>query len=107
MYRQFRDLKIYYNDLVLSNFSTLSPTLQLMAFEVLSWAEEMLPKKPFPRDDYKEFMELVVVSLGGMVDSFTFNLPGPDHHARLMAKVIYNLKIKLLSNIFGKTDEKS
>ena len=78
MYRQFRDLKIYYNDLVLSNFSTLSPTLQLMAFEVLSWAEEMLPKKPFPRDDYKEFMELVVVSLGGKVVGFTFKLPGPD-----------------------------
>ena len=45
--------------------------------------------------------------LGGKVNGFTFKLPGPDHHARWMAKVIYNLKIKLLSNIFGKTDEKS
>jgi hypothetical protein len=66
MYRrlldQFRYLKIDYNDLVLSDFSSSSPKLQLMALKVQYWAEETLAKKTFPWDDYKEFMELVVVS---------------------------------------------
>ena len=109
MYRrlrdQFRDLEIDCSNLVLPDFSNSSPELQLMALDVRSWAEEMLANRTFPRDDYKEFMELVVVSLGGKVDGFTFKLPGPDHHARWMSKVIYNLKIKLLSNIFVMTDE--
>jgi hypothetical protein len=39
----------------------------------------MQAKKTFPMYDYKEFMELVVVSLGGKVDGFTFKLPGPGH----------------------------
>jgi hypothetical protein len=109
MYRrlrdQFRELKINYSDLVLSDFSTASPKLQQMAIDVLDWALEMLAKKTFPRYDYKEFMELVVISLGGKMDGFMFKLPGPDHHARWMSKVIYNLKIKLLSNVFEMTDE--
>ena len=68
---QFRDLQIDYNNLVLSDFSTSSPKWQLMALEVLSWAEEILAKKTFPRDDYKEFMELMVVSLGGRMSLYS------------------------------------
>ena len=47
----------------------------------------MLAKKTFPRDGYKVFMEMVVVSLGGKVDGFTFKLLGPDHHSCWMAKM--------------------
>ena len=34
---------------------------------MLKWGEEELKKKTFPRDDYKELLELVVVGLGGKV----------------------------------------
>ena len=37
--------------------------------------------------------------------SFVLKYPGPDHHARWMAKVIYLLKLHLLSNVFDLTDE--
>ena len=67
---------------------------------MLKWGEEELKKKTFPRDDYKELLELVVVGLGGKVEDFVFKLPGPDHHARWMAKGLYNSKMKLLSKVF-------
>ena len=44
----------------------------------------------FPRGDYREFLQLVVVSLGGeREEGFTFKVPGSDHHARWMSKGIY------------------
>lgn len=67
---------------------------------MLKWGEEELKKKTFPRDDYKELLELVVVGLGGKVEDFVFKLPGPDHHARWMAKGLYNSKMKLLRKVF-------
>ena len=102
---QWRDLKIDYSELVLSDFSGAPQRLQDIAEEVLSWAREHLAKKTFPRDDYREFMELVVISLGGEVVGFVFKLPGPDHHARWMSKVIYNLKMKLVSKFFEMTED--
>ena len=83
----------------------VSPVLQDKARRVLSWAEQELEKKTFPRDDYREFMELVVVSLGGTVKGFTFKLPGPDHHARWMSKCLYFLKINLLRKMFLMSEE--
>ena len=100
---QWRDIKIDYNDLVISDFSE-SPH-ELRATDMLTWATEQLVKQTFPRDDYREMMELVVISLGGQVKGFMFKLPGPDHHARWMSKVIYSLKLKLLSKVFEMTDE--
>ena len=34
-----------------------------------------------------------------------FKLPGPDHHARWMSKVIYNLKMKLVSKFFEMSED--
>ena len=59
---------------------------------MLSWALQHLEKKTWPRDDYKELIELLIV-------------PGPGHHARWMSKLIYNLKMKLLSNEFEMSPE--
>ena len=73
--------------------------------DVLSWAKEELRKGTFPRADYREFLELVIVSLGGKMENFTFKLPGPDHHARWMSKCIYFLKMQLLSKVFKMTEE--
>ncbi|XP_076667937.1 uncharacterized protein LOC143368764 [Andrena cerasifolii] len=46
-----------------------------------------------PREDYKEFLELMVVFLrGSHPRGNTFRVPGAFHHARWMAKAIYILK---------------
>ena len=61
----------------------------------------------WPREDYKEMLDLLIVTLGGKVEGFTFKMPGADYHARWMSKVIYYLKIRLLSNIFAISPEES
>ncbi|KAL1378520.1 hypothetical protein pipiens_015530 [Culex pipiens pipiens] len=50
----------------------------------------------FTRDDYKELLELTLVVLGETPEKFTFKKPGPIHHARWMAKMLYAIKIYLL-----------
>ena len=59
----------------------------------------------FGQGDYREFLELVVVSLGREVPNFKFKLPGADHHARWMSKGIYYVKIWLLSRVFVLSEE--
>ena len=81
------------------DINQLDPHLQSVARSVLSWASEQQGRKTWPREDYRELLELVIVSLGGYVPGFSFKIPGADHHARWMSKQIYNLKIRLLSNI--------
>lgn len=52
-----------------------------------------------PRIDYKELLELTLIYLGRMPsDKILFNRPGAYHHARFMAKAIYNLKIFIFRN---------
>ena len=109
LFRRLRDqwysLDIDYSDLVLMDINSLNPALQDKAKSVLAWAKEVLAQKTFPRDDYRELAELIVISLGGKVEGFTFKLPGPDHHARWMSKCIYILKIRLLGNVFQLVEE--
>ena len=102
---EWRELDNNLSKLELTNFSSASVALQEAADKVLTWAKEQLAANTFPRDDYKEFMELVVVSLGGEVEGFSFKLPGPDHHARWMSKCLYILKIQMLSKIFKLSEE--
>ena len=68
--------------------------------EVLGWATMHLANGTWPRDDYRELVELLIVFLGGKVDGFVFKRPGPDHHARWLSKAIYFLKLHLLMNQF-------
>lgn len=57
-----------------------------------------------PRDDYKEFLELVVIFLGAVPKrGVRFLAPGAMHHARWMSKVIYSLKIWMFRNQFKLT----
>lgn len=43
-------------------------------------------KKPICRDDYKEFLELAMLFVGGNLNkSQLFHPPGPNHHARLVS----------------------
>ena len=57
-----------------------------------------------PRDDYKEFLELVIIFLGGSPPrGVHFMAPGAIHHARWMAKALYALKIYLFREQFKLT----
>ena len=56
-----------------------------------------------PRCDYKEFLELAKLLLGGSLErkkgyTYTVQRPGADHHARWMSKAIYILKMVLLQH---------
>ena len=109
LFRRLRDhwysLQPDMKDLLLLDISSLTPELKKEAKSVLEWAQAELKKGTFPRADYREFLELVVVSLGGEVSGFSFRLPGPDHHARWMSKCIYFLKIRLISKVFTLSEE--
>ena len=91
--KEWRTLEINYEDLELFDFRSVPSWMEEEAKEVLKWAQQELERGTWPRCDYREFLELVVVSLGGKVEGFKFKLPGADHHARWMSKVIYYLKI--------------
>lgn len=56
-----------------------------------------------PRDDYKEFAELVLTFLDQDRGHFLFRKPGAMHHARWMSKVIYALKIWMFRGQFKLT----
>lgn len=71
--------------------------------EILDFAEKRL-KDCFPRDDYKEFLQLIVIFLGGKLKgNVNFRQPGAYHLARWMAKGIYSLKILLFKKQFKLT----
>ena len=62
-----------------------------------------------PRGDYKEFLELAKIFLGGSIDRkkgyiYSIQVPGADHHARWMAKAIYTIKLRLLMHQFSQYD---
>lgn len=58
-------------------------------------------KKYHSRADYKEFLYLTLIILGGKPpNGITFAQPGAYHHARWMSKALYVLKIYLFQNEF-------
>lgn len=68
--------------------------------EILMFFQEKL-KNNFPIDDYKEFLQLIVIFLGDIPPSgIKFRQPGSYHLARCMAKGIYCLKM-LFQNKFN------
>ena len=105
--RMFRRLKakwhkmtIDYTNLVKFDWNNENKFLIERTEIILEWAREHLLSQSFPRGDYKELVQLIIVWLGGAVKNFQFKQPGPDHHARWMSKSIYILKLELLSNQF-------
>jgi hypothetical protein len=81
-----------------SKFSTaedddiVSSLVQDIKEDVIAFAENQLQSGNF-RDDYKEFLELSILFLGGDIPGYFFKQPGAMHHARWMSKVIYSLKM--------------
>ena len=71
------------------------------AKQSLDWAEWHLQQGTFPRDDYKEINELIVVYLGGVIPGgFKPKRKGAMHEARFMADAIYLLSMELFSDEF-------
>jgi len=61
--------------------------------------EALIFQTNFARDDYREFLELVCIYLGGTpARGVKFAAPGALHEARFMARAIYSLKILLFKN---------
>ena len=73
------------------------------ASDVLEWAEHHMRFNTWPREDYRELLELTVIFLGGIVKRMqfgSFNViaspirkPGARHRARFMASCLYLYKI--------------
>ena len=67
-----------------------------------------LLKKDFMRCDYKELAELTLLYLtGGLKDgTFMFKRPGALHKARWMAKLLYSIKMVILSKKISQLTDK-
>jgi hypothetical protein len=74
---------------------------------VLNWAKECLKSKTFPREDYLELCQLIVLFLGGDIGKTDLRRPGAIHHARFMGKSLYYLKIFRLSKSFKMNAEET
>lgn len=73
--------------------------------EILSFAMQKI-REDFPRSDYQEFLELIIIFLGGVPPrGLKFSKPGAMHHARWMAKIIYSLKILIFRDQFPEITE--
>ena len=78
------------------------------ALEVKKWAIDCLERKTFPREDYRELVELTLFFFGGHIKrGFRIRYAGSDHHARWVSKAIYYTKIFLLSRTFELTDKEA
>ena len=96
----WNSLEIDYSKLKKFDYARSPPSLGKQAEAVLGWAEDHHQRGTWPRDDYRELLELTIILLGGKVENFTFKYPGADHHARWLSKANYNMKLELLSEQF-------
>lgn len=105
LFKRFQDYLGFEAGLKDDNIKVL---LQDIKYEILEFAsrQESLstPSAPGLRDDNLEFVELVIIFLGGThVRGIRFRLPEAMHHARWMSKVIYSLKIFIFRSQFKLT----
>lgn len=71
-----------------------------ISHNIIEFCNQQL-KKQHVRDDYKEFLELVLIFLGEFSSiKIIIKTPGEIHHARWMAKVLYSFKIYLFRDQF-------
>ena len=95
--RAFEMLKGY--DSTALSFPFFEGKLAEKSFEIVELCKH-LQKQQFIRGDYKELVNLLLLYLTGDNEqgSNMLNRPGALHRARWMSKMIYCLKIDLLSN---------
>ena len=73
---EWTSMSINYSTLKRFDYTNSSSWLCTQAKDVLAWAEVHLEKGTWPRDDYRELLELVIIWLGGNVIGFTLACPG-------------------------------
>ena len=106
IFKRFREAWQFVNQNNFQPASTDPSVEKLVASsraDMLTFAKENLEIRQ-PRDDYREFLELSVIFLGGIpVRGVHYQIPGAMHHARWMAKVIYAIKMWLFRREFKMT----
>ena len=75
----------------------INTKLEVRAHSVLVWAKSVLSEKVFPRADYLQLAQLIVVWLGGVVENFSFHKPKKVSPARFVQRAIYYITMELLS----------
>lgn len=70
-----------------------------VAKDVIDFCKIHLEKSQ-PRSDYKEFLQIAIIFLGGELPNFNVSRPGATTHARWMSKCIYALKIFVFRDQF-------
>ena len=95
----FKRFQNYWKNIDLSNFRIYSTfknshtNLKDVANDISLFCIQRL-NDSFPRDDYREFLELVLIFLGGLSPcGIKSRLPSAYHLARWMEKAIYCIKI--------------
>jgi hypothetical protein len=63
--------------------------------KTVDYLSDMKIKELQIRDDYQELVELTLTVLGNPPQEIHWRTPGPIHHARWMAKLLYAIKIYL------------
>ena len=101
----WHSIEVNYSSLNTFDYTSVPEWMEDQGKRVLVWAEQELQKKTWPRADYQELLQLLIICLGGEIQNFKFRLPGPDHHARWMSKCLYYLKMKLLKKQFMMTEQ--
>lgn len=110
LFKRFKDewlnMKIDAYENGLDDFKNLFGTTDQNFVEITEFCSKRVAEKWF-REDYKEFLELVLLFLGSD-EKFSIRRPGAFHHARWMSKAIYSLKMYLFRSQFKLTEfEKS
>ncbi|GBM34689.1 hypothetical protein AVEN_191844-1 [Araneus ventricosus] len=98
LFKRFK--KVWYV-IVRNNFQILEVTPELVSFKesALSSLSNLLNETvKVPRDDYQELIELTNTVLRKPPEKIHWQAPGPVHHTRWMAKLIYGIKIYLFCN---------
>ena len=95
----FKRFKAAWEGVTRENFRALEVTSGTESFHetALAFLKEFAERKSYSetRDDYQELIELTMVVLGNQPAIIHWRAPGPIHHARWMAKLLYAIKIDL------------
>lgn len=93
----FKRFKAAWNNITYDNYRGLECCNDIQFFKdsAVNSLQSALSKNELPRDDYMEFIELALLVLGHNLPKIHWRAPGPIHHARWMAKLIYAFKMYL------------
>lgn len=93
----FKRFKAVWDRVKRENFQPLQLENETKDFvqSSIDFLKDSIERNSQPRDDYKELIELTMVVLGCPPTKIHWRAPGPVHHARWMAKLIYAIKIFL------------